>query len=170
MVWLSHVIHQPFLLWEIIWCKSCSPSPLWSLRPGEAVKRSVVKNARLNKHSLSFNLVCSYGNNLEKEMATHSSILAWGIPWTEEPGGLPSIGLQRVGRDWATNTLTLICAQEFPFFWIFPFKVFLLIKYTKSMTSFLISLLFLFSVQDRALFPSCLPSTNQFSLTFFEHL
>ena len=33
---------------------------------------------------------------LEKEMATHSSILAWEIPWTEEPGGLQSMGLQRV--------------------------------------------------------------------------
>ena len=33
---------------------------------------------------------------LEKEMATHSSILAWRIPWTEEPGGLLSMGLQRV--------------------------------------------------------------------------
>ena len=38
-------------------------------------------------------------NSLEKEMATHSSILAWRIPWTEEPGGLQSIGLQRVGHD-----------------------------------------------------------------------
>ena len=36
---------------------------------------------------------------LEKEMATHSSILAWRIPWTEEPGGLQSMGLQRVGHD-----------------------------------------------------------------------
>ena len=36
---------------------------------------------------------------LGKEMATHSSILAWGIPWMEEPGGLPSIGSQRVGHD-----------------------------------------------------------------------
>ena len=34
---------------------------------------------------------------LEKGMATHSSILAWRIPWTEEPGGLQSMGLQRVG-------------------------------------------------------------------------
>ena len=40
---------------------------------------------------------------LEKEMATHSSILAWGIPWTEEPGGLQSLGLQRVGHDGATS-------------------------------------------------------------------
>ena len=36
---------------------------------------------------------------LEKEKATHSSILAWRIPWTEEPGGLQSMGSQRVGHD-----------------------------------------------------------------------
>ena len=36
---------------------------------------------------------------LEKEMVTHSSILAWRIPWTEEPGGLQSMGSQRVGHD-----------------------------------------------------------------------
>ena len=36
---------------------------------------------------------------LEKEMATHSSILAWKIPWTEEPGGLQFMGSQRVGDD-----------------------------------------------------------------------
>ena len=36
---------------------------------------------------------------LEKEMATHSSILAWKISWTEEPGGLQSMGSQRVGHD-----------------------------------------------------------------------
>ena len=36
---------------------------------------------------------------LEKEMATHSNILAWRIPWTEEPGGLQSMGSQRVGHD-----------------------------------------------------------------------
>ena len=40
---------------------------------------------------------------LEKEMATHSSILAWRMPWTEEPGGLQSTGLQRVRHDWATS-------------------------------------------------------------------
>ena len=38
-------------------------------------------------------------DTLEKEMATHSSILAWRIPWTEEPGGLQSVGSQRVGLD-----------------------------------------------------------------------
>ena len=38
-------------------------------------------------------------DTLEKEMATHSSILAWKIPWTEEPGGLQSMGSLRVGHD-----------------------------------------------------------------------
>jgi len=36
---------------------------------------------------------------LEEEMATHSSVLSWRIPWTEEPGGLQSMGSQRVGHD-----------------------------------------------------------------------
>ena len=40
---------------------------------------------------------------LEKEMATHSSSLAWKIPWTEKPGRLQSVGSQRVGHDWATS-------------------------------------------------------------------
>ena len=40
---------------------------------------------------------------LEKEMATHSNIVAWWIPWTEEPSRLQSIEVQRVGHDWATN-------------------------------------------------------------------
>ena len=40
---------------------------------------------------------------LEEEMATHASILAWGIPWTEESGGLQSMGSQRVGHSLATQ-------------------------------------------------------------------
>ena len=40
---------------------------------------------------------------LEEEMAAHSSILAWKIPWTEEPGGLQSMGLKRVGHDLVTK-------------------------------------------------------------------
>ena len=41
------------------------------------------------------------GGPLEKGMATHSSILAWRIPWTEEPGGPQSTGSQTVGHDWS---------------------------------------------------------------------
>ena len=48
---------------------------------------------------------CSLGreDSLEEEMATHSSILDWQIPWTEEPSGLQSTGLQRVRHDLATK-------------------------------------------------------------------
>ena len=47
---------------------------------------------------------------MEKEMATHSSVLAWRIPETEEPGGLPSMGLHRVGHDW--NNLSVAAAAQ----------------------------------------------------------
>ena len=42
-------------------------------------------------------------DTLEKEMATHSSTLVWKIPWMEEPGGLQSMGSQRVAHNWATS-------------------------------------------------------------------
>ena len=51
----------------------------------------------------------------DKGMATPSSILAWEIPWTEEPGGLQFIWSHKVGRDWVTNTyndLGLLLAQS----------------------------------------------------------
>ena len=51
---------------------------------------------RLSDFSFTFHF-----HALEKEMATHSSVLAWRIPGTEEPGGLPSMGLHRVGHDWS---------------------------------------------------------------------
>ena len=51
-------------------------------------------------------LIAELEDPLEKEMATHSSILSWEISWTEEPGGLQSMGSQRVGHDSATNTYT----------------------------------------------------------------
>ena len=41
---------------------------------------------------------------MEEEMTTHSSILVWRILWTEDPGGLQSMELQKVGHDWATFT------------------------------------------------------------------
>ena len=44
---------------------------------------------------------------MEKEMATHSSILAWQIPWMEKPGRLQSMGLRRVGHNWATSLCLL---------------------------------------------------------------
>ena len=49
---------------------------------------------------------------LEKEMVTHSSILAWKIPWTEEPKGLQSMGSQRVRHDYGSFTFTFSCSMQ----------------------------------------------------------
>ena len=53
-------------------------------------------------------VIAASAAHMEKEMATRSSILAWRIPWTEEPGGLQSIGSQSVGHNWATKHALLI--------------------------------------------------------------
>ena len=59
-----------------------------------------------NPHAMQETQVQSLGREdaPKKDMVTHSSILAWEIPWTEEPGGLQSMWLQRVGQDWVTST------------------------------------------------------------------
>ena len=57
---------------------------------------------------------------LEKEMATHSSILVWKIPWTEDPGRLQSMGSQRVGHDWAMS-LSLSYPKTENFIYLFFF-------------------------------------------------
>ena len=51
-------------------------------------------------------IILKYTLLVEKGMANHSSILPWRIPWTEEPIGLQSVGLQRVGHDWTVNIHT----------------------------------------------------------------
>ena len=58
----------------------------------------------------------------EKVMATHSSVLAWEIPWTEEPGGLQSMGSQRIRHDLATNTSIILSLS-----WIQRFQNFMVI-------------------------------------------
>ena len=54
------------------------------------------------------------GEDPLKGMATYSSILAWEIPWTEEPGGLQSIGSQRVRHDSVTKTTTIKAIRDKP--------------------------------------------------------
>ena len=62
-----------------------------------AVVHGVAKSqTRLSDFTFTFHV-----HALEKEMATHSSVLAWRIPGTGEPGGLPSMGSHRVGHDWS---------------------------------------------------------------------
>jgi len=67
---------------------------------------SLVAQTMKNLPAMQETWVWSLGQKdpLEKGMAIHSSILAWRIPWTEEPGGLQSMGSQRVRHDWATDT------------------------------------------------------------------
>ena len=62
------------------------------------------------------------GDPLEKGMATHSSILAWKIPWAEKPGGLQPVGSQRVGHNWVTNTWLL--KKLFVSWWDFSYCMF----------------------------------------------
>ena len=73
----------------------------------------MVKRARLPMQEM---WVQSLGQEdpLEQDMATHSSVLAWRIPWTEEPGGLQSMGSQRLGHDLGTKQLEVRIKQSCP--------------------------------------------------------
>ena len=63
--------------------------------------RAAVHGVAKNRTGLSDFTFTFHFHALEKEMATHSSVLAWRIPGTGEPGGLPSMGSHRVGHDWS---------------------------------------------------------------------
>ena len=65
--------------------------------------RAVVHGVTGRRTPLSDFTFTFHFHALEKEMAPHSSTLVWKIPWTEEPGGLQSMGSHRVGHDWATS-------------------------------------------------------------------
>ena len=71
-------------------------------RKGRGTRDQSVKNLPAVQETWVRSLV--WEDPLEKETAAHSSILAWKISWTEEPGGLQSMGSQRVRHDWAINT------------------------------------------------------------------
>ena len=82
---------------------SCLENPLDGGAWGAAVHGVAKSQTWLSDFTLTFHF-----HALEKEMATHSNILAWRIPGTGEPGGLPSVGSHRVGHDW--NNLAAIAA------------------------------------------------------------
>ena len=76
------------------------PTPV--LLPGKSPgRRSLVGWIAKSQTQLSNFTLTFHFHALEKEMATHSSVLAWRIPGTGEPGGLPSMGSHRVGHDWS---------------------------------------------------------------------
>ena len=86
---------------------SCLENPMdagawWSAVHGVAKSR-----IRLSDFTFSFHFPA-----LEKEMATHSSVLAWRIPGTARPGGLPSMGSHRVGRNWSDLAAAAACTIQ----------------------------------------------------------
>ena len=79
-------------------CQGC----VLSLCLSNLYAENIMRNAGLDEAQAGIKTAGRNINNLryaEKEMATHSSVLAWRIPGTGEPGGLPSMGLHRVGHD-----------------------------------------------------------------------
>ena len=95
----------PYLVPEV--GGKCERNYVQNVQKSEA---SLWKNPSSHHKSIRRSLIVSsavrslgWEDPLEEEMAMHSSIPAWEIPWTEEPGGLQSVGSPRVGHDWATS-------------------------------------------------------------------
>ena len=86
---------------------SCLENPMDGGAWWAAVHGVAKSQTRLSDFTFTFHF-----HALEKEMATHSSVLAWRIPGTEEPGGLPSMGSHRVGHDWSDLSV-MICQTVF---------------------------------------------------------
>ena len=85
---------------------SCLENPMDGGAWKAAVHGVAKSRTRLSNFTFTFHF-----HALEKAMAPHLSTLAWKIPWMEEPGRLQSMGLLRVGHDWATS-LSLSCIGE----------------------------------------------------------
>ena len=88
---------------------SCLENPMDGGAWWAAVHGVAKSPTRLSDFTFTFHF-----HALEKEMATHSSVLAWRIPGTGRPGGLPSMGSHRVGQDWSDLTVgvTQLCTLE----------------------------------------------------------
>ena len=101
----------------VVWKKQTKPKPnaeigtyscYWNKQPLPpctliAAVKTIGTGNREKETSLYFLFKPTNLFSPEKAMASHSSTLAWKIPWTEEPGGLQTMGLQRIGHDWATS-------------------------------------------------------------------
>ena len=94
---------------------SCLENPMGGGAWWAAVHGVAKSRIRLSDLTFTFHF-----HALEKEMETHSSVLAWRIPGTGEPGGLPSMGSHRVGHDWsdlaaaaAVNNICIYCREQY---------------------------------------------------------
>ena len=95
------------LTWECFQLQySCLENPMDGGAWWGAVHGVAKSQTRLGNFTFTFHF-----HALEKEMATHSSVLAWRIPGTGEPYGLPSMGLHRVGHDWSDLAAVAECFQ-----------------------------------------------------------
>ena len=94
-------IHSSTLAWRIRGTAELVGCRLWGRTKSDVTEVTQQSRLCLSLPAMRETWVRFLGREdpLEKEMATHSSILAWRIPWTEEPGGLQSTGLQRVAHD-----------------------------------------------------------------------
>ena len=109
--WLSNWTPPPIM--ESLCCTCETNTTLWINYICIKIKKKTLSSGHSDSWGLPWWLLpamretqlWSLGREdpLEKEMATHSSILAWKIPWTEKPGRLQSMGSQRVGHDWVTS-------------------------------------------------------------------
>ena len=99
---------QPFLTWvfttSLVWKNPMGRGAWWAIVHGVAKSRT-----RLSDFTFTFHFPA-----LVKEMASHSSVLAWRIPGMGEPGGLPSMGSHRVGHNWS-NLAAAAAVAAFPY-------------------------------------------------------
>ena len=98
-----------FFAWWLFKCQAhllCFPLHIsWTSLVAQMVKRlPTMRETRVQS--------LGWEDLLEMEMATHSSIFIWEILWTEEPGGLQSMGSERVRHDWVTHTFTFTYRDE----------------------------------------------------------
>ena len=120
--WHITITYIESIMWEVLTYIHPKPSPQsrqWTYSSPQSFHVSLCDLSPASKFpggSDSKEFACNaedldlgWEDSLEKGMATHSSILAWRIPWMEDPGGLQSMKSQRVGYDWATDTL---CPQH----------------------------------------------------------
>ena len=97
------------------WRRKWQPTPVFL--PGESQGWGSLVGCRLWGLTESDMTARLHFHALEKEMATHSSVLAWRIPGTGEPGGLPSMGSHRLRHDWSDSAAAAVPFLKIIFYW-----------------------------------------------------